>query len=669
MVGTDWREKDVVENRWEIHHILGGGMGVVYVMYDREWHEAFAAKTFQERVFARNPAIVGLFIKEAQTWINLDAHENVTRARFVHVIAGRPFLMLEYVSGGDLSGWIGTPRLTEDLPQVLRFAIQFSDGMIHAQAKGVAVHRDIKPQNCLVTENGTLKVTDFGLAKVFDAPGDDGDPGSSDVYSLAIQGSRTGMHAGTATHMAPEQFVDAKHVDVRADIYSFGVMLFQMLTGRLPFEGQTWQELERQHRGEPAPRLGSNYSGMRGVVERCLSKEPEARFGNFGEVRERFEEIYTKLTGAPAPAPAVGPELSANDWNNKGTSLAHLDRREEAVACFDRSLEIDARQFHVWGNRGGSMAALGRHEEALACFDRSLAINPHHPTPWLNKGAALEFSGRHEEALACFERALEINPHDAEAWYNRGNSLAALGRREEALASFNRALEINPRRSLPWLNKGAALAVLEQHEEALVCFGRALEINQHEAKAWYNRGNSVAALGRPEEALVCFERALEINPFYVDAWNNKGGWLAKLDRPEEALPCFNRVLEIDPRNAGAWYNKGLILGNSWRVREALPCFQEAQRLGSPEAAESIALCQQMLNLGLDKGRQPLAERHSGDENEMMPAVDGLSIPHPIADPERAARLNIQYQQDLAQWKSLSWFKRLRTPKPQPPSGI
>ena len=151
---------DGSQKRWEIGKILGGGMGRVYIVYDHEWRDALAAKTFQDELFKRNPMVAERFTQEALAWIRLDRHENIAQARWVVNIEGKPFLFLEYVSGGDLSDWIGTPRLSEDLPQVLRFAIQFCDGMSHALSKGIQAHRDIKPGNCLITEDHILKVTD-----------------------------------------------------------------------------------------------------------------------------------------------------------------------------------------------------------------------------------------------------------------------------------------------------------------------------------------------------------------------------------------------------------------------------------------------------------------------------------------------------------------------------
>lgn len=404
----NWQIGDRIQKRWEIHSILRGGMGIVYIVYDHELREPFAAKTFQDELFVRNPAVAERFTREALVWINLDVHQNVAQARMVQLIEAKPFLLLEYVAGGDLGTWIGTPRLTEDLPQVLRFSIQFCDGMTHALSRGIKAHRDVKPQNALITRDGILKVTDFGLAKAFDesdmgagipakSSGGFGhlfgrrpveesvrnvddlrsgltDRGTSEQRTASGRGlhvSRTGMGAGTVTHMAPEQFDDAKHVDVRADIYSFGVMLFQMTTGQLPFVGRTFEEFERQHKTQPPPALLSQSSALNSIVETCLSKDPAHRFTDFGAMGEMLAGIYERLTGEPAPQPLVGKELSATEWMNKGVSLANLGRKEDEIPCYDRALELNPNYAEAWFNKGVALRALAQFREALVCFEQA----------------------------------------------------------------------------------------------------------------------------------------------------------------------------------------------------------------------------------------------------------------------------------------------------------
>src|SRR5262245_10680974 len=127
----EWKINDLIDNRWQVYDIKRGGMGIVYIVYDREERSARALKTFQDQIFNLNPIIADRFTQEALIWIGLDIHPNVVQAGFVERIEDKPFLLLEYVAGGDLSGWINTPRLLEDLPQVLRFAMQFCDGMVH----------------------------------------------------------------------------------------------------------------------------------------------------------------------------------------------------------------------------------------------------------------------------------------------------------------------------------------------------------------------------------------------------------------------------------------------------------------------------------------------------------------------------------------------------------
>jgi serine/threonine protein kinase len=562
----DWEIGDCIQGRWHIERVFKGGMGVVYVIYDPETAEIYAAKTFQRALLERTPEAATRFTQEALAWVQLDVHPNIAQANRVENIEGIPILFLEYVTGGDLDRWIGTPCLTADLPRVLRFAMQFCDGMVHACAKGIKAHRDIKPANCLLTADEVLKITDFGLAKVFDESASNSTPASSRTANqiAAIHAnlgrSETGASAGTCTHMAPEQFDDAKHVDVRADVYSFGIMLFQMIEGRLPFQGRNWSQLERLHKTESPPTLTNVDANIRDLVERCLAKDPAQRPSNFGEIRRVLEGVYARNTGAPSPKPISGAQLDAFQLNNKGSSLANLGRLDQALSCYDQALKFDSR------------------------YETSL----------IGKGAVMESLGRIENALTCYTQALEINPCNSVAWSNKGNAFAAGRDYDQALLCFDRAIQLRPLYASAWLNKGAVLSQLGRDSDALFCMERALEIDPRDADAWSNKASCLGSLGRHTDAVLSFQQAIEINPQLEKAWFNQGLLFGVIGNMEEALHCFEKTLEIAPANREGWFYEGRTLASLGRLGQALLCFERAGELGHPDASEYIALCRKSL---------------------------------------------------------------------------
>lgn len=608
-MATDWQVRDRIpdpithQGRWEIHRIKRGGMGTVYVVYDHESREALAAKTFRDEIFARNPGIANRFGQEALAWINLEIHQNITRADFVQVIEGKPFLFLEYVSGGDLSGWIGTPRLTEDLPQVLRFAIQFCDGMIHASSKGLHVHRDIKPQNCLITQDGTLKVTDFGLAKM--RPAFDPKEAQSEIAlergqklmdEFGLRLTATGTAAGTPPYMAPEQFVGAQLVDVRVDIYSFGVMLFEMTAGRLPFIGRTQEEFARLHRTEEPPPLPTQptaqHAALSDLIGKCMSKAPSLRFAGFEELRRRFAGLYESLVGKPAPRSITKTQLHAVDSGQRGVSLANLGLYEEALHWFDRALDVNPDNAAALSSKGNALKSLGRLPEAIGCHERAIELLANDAKLWVNKAAVFFDMKRHHDAIACLDRAIELNPLEPLAWINLGNALHATGRAAEAIDSFDHAIGLNPRSADAWTNRGANLAKVGRLDEALECHERASELEPWNALAWYNRGGALLLLKRYEEAVKCLTILLELDPKNLKGWVNKGSALGSLEKYEQAIQCYDRAIELSPDSSASWFNKGTVLAELERYQGAIACFEEAHRLGVAHAQQQIERCRQ-----------------------------------------------------------------------------
>ena len=580
MSASNWNIGDVIQERWEVRRILQGGMGIVYIVYDRKGREVFAAKTFQDEVFARNPDTGERFKKEALAWINLDRHENITEASTLHIIDGKPLLFLEYVSGGDLGRWIGTPSLIDDLPQVLRLGIQFCDGMRHVISKGIKAHRDIKPQNCLITNNGTLKITDFGLAKVFD----DATPwgsGDSPAERLSVAHSQTGTAAGTCTHMSPEQFTDSKSVDVRADIYSFGVMLFQMVTGELPFVGRTFMEFAALHmRGTPPIHKISNHR-VRSVIDKCLRKPPTDRYQDFDVLRRDLASIYEAETGLRIPKPVAGDELTAYHLVNKGKGLGDLGQTDDSLECFDKAIALNPSLAEAWLNKGASLSEKGQNSEAMRCFDRALAINPKLGVAWSNKGHVLFELGHYAEALSSFQRALQLSPRDAGVLFHEAATFAKLGKHEDAISSYSKSVRLEPKRERTWFNMAHSMGFLGRHQDVIKCCDHALQINPRFSRALYLRGIALTILHRYEEAIQCLEKSLQLgetpaqqaitncrHSMELEAVCKEARVLVAKGTGMTAYLILNEAVKKHEKNPNLWFTMAFVLSHDLaRYRE------------------------------------------------------------------------------------------------------
>jgi len=204
-----------------------------------------------------------------------------------------PLLRLDYVDGGDLTTRLGKPLATQE---AVRIALQFCSGMIFLFESAGIVHRDIKPANILLTRDGIVKITDFGLAKAFQGPqaSTRGSQGADAVQSDTRFATECGKVMGSLPWMSPEQFMAPDKATVTSDVYSFGVVLYEMLTGRMPYAASNAEEWIRKVLHEvpvsPASATGAD-EGASAIVMKCLEKRPVHRFRDFVELRTALEGL------------------------------------------------------------------------------------------------------------------------------------------------------------------------------------------------------------------------------------------------------------------------------------------------------------------------------------------------------------------------------------------
>jgi len=277
--------------RYEIQGTVGkGGMGVVYRALDRQLDEVVALKVLRQEVLEQEPTLLSRFKQELKLARKI-THRNVLRTHdFGEAENGSPYISMEYVEGVTLKELVASKGA---LPTGvgLRIAKQVCQGLEAAHAQGV-VHRDIKPQNTLILpESGELKLMDFGIARVSEVKGEQGGLTSA------------GTVLGTPDYMAPEQ-AQGRPADFRSDIYSLGVVFFEIFCGRLPFAGDTVMATVLEHIQTPPPAPRQINPGVPGELEalilRCLRKEPSARYQGVSEILEDLATVSTHTDASAA---------------------------------------------------------------------------------------------------------------------------------------------------------------------------------------------------------------------------------------------------------------------------------------------------------------------------------------------------------------------------------
>ena len=618
-----------------------GGMGDVYEAEDTELRRKVALKVLPEDL-ASDPERLERFKREARAVAALN-HPNIITLHSVEEADGRHFLTMELVEGESLDQRIPEGGLSLD--QLFELAIPVADALAAAHEKGV-VHRDLKPANVMVGADGRVKIVDFGLAKLWEA-----EPGHEET-ALETEGlTKEGVAMGTAPYMSPEQ-LQGIEVDHRSDLFSLGILIFEMTTGRRPFKGSSSIELASSILKDSPDSVTDIREGvprhLGRIIRHCLEKDPELRYQSAKDVRNELAGLKEEVksgevplsTGAmpamPAPQSAAQPALAASPtrprWLIPGAIVAvlavvalifwmRLGQGDEASVAPSTAAEtapteagpkkIVVLPFENLGAAEDEYFAAGMTEEIssrlasasnLGVISRSSAIQYDRTGKTLKQvgedlgvGYVLEGTVRWAKSGDGTSR-VRITPQltrvadDTQLWAE----------------SYDRTIE-----DIFEVQSEVADAVLQSLDlQLLAGSGQADDGAPTENLEAYNlflRAKSIAeqvTLSQNEEdryeAVALLQRALELDPDFAQAWAEMSEQHAELyfngedrteERLEKSLSAVEKALAIDPELPQAY----VALGHYyyWGPRDyarALEAFDKAEASlpNDPDLMASIA---------------------------------------------------------------------------------
>ncbi len=539
-----------------------GGAGVVYRAHDPRLRRDVAIKMLRQA--RAGPAQVARFAREARALAKL-RHPNIVTVYEVGQERGSPFIVMDFVEGETLGA-----RLARGGPFAPRVAVAFitkAARAIDAAHRASVLHRDLKPDNLIVTSDGELLVTDFGLAKDLD-----------DAEASASSSARGFL--GTPGFAGPEQVRGGLEVGPAADVWGLGATLYTLITGSAPFGGASLVEIAVGTLGTPVEAPSRRRSGISPELDaiclRCLEKEPTRRFRTAGLLADALEAQLRGERGDPAetpaarrafpvlglvlaglvvvlgattvgllaersmPAPSPGPDLA------EGGTVGH-ERPAERRAAPEKSPEAPPPQPPSEPARVGPPAP-----------DETAILAP--IDPLLEQAQAAFQRGDLTGSIRSLDRAIELAPSSARAWAHRGharewNSVArGLDRAElnRAIADYDRAIELDPAYAWAWAMRGRTRGRCADLEGSIVDLSRAIDLDPTDPVAWSCRATSRLVSGDPAGAISDLDRAIALDPTQVVAWTNRGSAKSRIADHEGALLDHRRAVELAPTHAAAW---------------------------------------------------------------------------------------------------------------------
>jgi serine/threonine protein kinase/tetratricopeptide (TPR) repeat protein len=557
-----------------ISQVGKGGMATVYKAFQPSLDRYVAVKVMPPFYAQEDETFIKRFKREAQSIAKL-RHPNILLVIDFGEHDGLIYIVMEFVDAGTLTEQMGKP-IPED--HAVKILDQVASALDYAHMQGL-VHRDVKPSNILLPKPDWPLLTDFGLAKIV---------GGS---QLTI----TGTIAGTPAYMSPEQG-QGESVDSRSDIYSLGIVLYEMMTGGVPYHAETPMAVVVKHIIEPLPMPRAQNPDISESIERvilkALAKDPDDRYQRTTDLAQAFRDAVEESIIVPIEKPTMLDEVSqepivetiVDPWvegdsvSDRATSVESVEPEKAPPISYPQEIPevtpsippkpakglIQQRPWLKWFIPAGAAATALCAIGLLLAFVIIPSIRDNVgtgtviPSTLTVEDRILEGhrsfeAGDYEAAIFEYESAIAQGTDDPEVFFSLASSYLEMDRVEEALSIVDQVVRTNPEEAWVHESAGTFYQNIEYHYEAISEFERALELNPE--NTWVREllaesYRAVGEYGKAEEILSQGEEPkVGEDPYQLESQGWEHYYDGNLEQAEEA---FRRAVEIDPHVLGAW---------------------------------------------------------------------------------------------------------------------
>jgi serine/threonine protein kinase/thioredoxin-like negative regulator of GroEL len=576
---------------------FGGAMGHVFLVEKEGIPFPFVLKSYQDI----KPHLEELFFTEAKNWTSFGVHQNIVKTLFAEKIEGRIFVAAEFVEPNDNNENRLTSYIGKDVPLalIIKWAIQFTYGMNHCVGKGMIAHSDIKPDNILIDRELNLKITDFGLSKSI------------------LNDDRIG--GGTPLYYSPEQIFQPDRIDHRSDIYSFGIVLYQLITkGNYPYVMSS-PDIRQVHLKEPVKRINHP---LFEICKKCMEKDLSKRYQQFQEL---FNDLVSvaKENSIDIPKQTITKDDKLEELYILSRSLSAIGNKNGALQAINEYLLHQPDHFTAWSQKGRLEYELGQLKNALESTKKSIFLYQYNPTALNNLGVIYLEQDNNKDAKTCLLRAVELDPNNSGALMNLANTLVETGDISESAQCILRCFELTPEKPSLHVNAknllpkfvqnqlfefaskiytkladysdltinesfNAAMCCYQVHDfkNAIKFFKVVLSNNEKDGETITNLSKSYFFIGDISNAIKYAELLIDrqINP--VQGMSMKAQYLHQSGRFKEAVSYLDIILKKYPMTDYLWLTLGDIYKKEGQTEEALNCYLKARQIKIQKGATS-----------------------------------------------------------------------------------